>query len=149
MFQRGLDLVTLDTSYVSSVSWYFLLMYGLNDFFNLVFGGSSQKQETTDSEMILFDLGCTPGQGGPVPDKFDPKAAIKEEMDNLDITNQKPFVDEAEKRLLGKRYPKRRKNDGTIGNPGDDIFGFGKMPNTVIQPKTKAGTANSQKKKVA
>ena len=36
MFQRGLEgLSTLDTSYVSSVSWYFLVMFGLRGFFRL------------------------------------------------------------------------------------------------------------------
>ena len=29
IFQRGLDLSTLETSYVTNVSWYFLVMFGL------------------------------------------------------------------------------------------------------------------------
>lgn len=138
MFQRGLDLVTLDTSYVSSVSWYFLVMYGLNDFFRLVLGGSGPKQELTDSEMILFDMGYTPGQGGPVPEKFDAKAAIRDETENLDIMKYRPYVDDAEKRLLGKRYPKKKKIDGVTGNPGDDIFGYGKISNAPVHSKNKS-----------
>jgi len=145
MFQRGLDLATLDTSYVSSVSWYFLVMFGLNDFFRLVLGGNGQKQEVVDSEMILFDMGYTPGQGGPVPEKFDAVAAIRDETENLDIMKYRPYVDDAERRLLGKRYPKKKRIDG-VGNPGDDIFGYSKVSDVSVSSKNKN---LSSKKKIA
>ena len=41
MFQRGLDLSTLKTCYVSSVSWYFLVIFGLRAFFRLSIGDPS------------------------------------------------------------------------------------------------------------
>ena len=41
IFQRGLDLSTLETSYVSNVSWYFLVMFGLHAFFLLAIGDTS------------------------------------------------------------------------------------------------------------
>ena len=43
MFQRGLDLSTLEMSYVSSVSWYFLVMFGLHEFFRLAIADPSPK----------------------------------------------------------------------------------------------------------
>ena len=43
MFQSGLDLSTLETSYVSNVSWYFLVMFGLHDFFRPAIGDPSTK----------------------------------------------------------------------------------------------------------
>ena len=43
IFQRGLDLSTLETSYVSNVSWYFLVMFGLRAFSLLEIGDPSPK----------------------------------------------------------------------------------------------------------
>ena len=43
MFQSGLDLSTLETSYVSNVSWYFLVMFGLHAFFRPDIGDPSTK----------------------------------------------------------------------------------------------------------
>ena len=46
MFQKGLGEFTsnLDTSYVSSVSWYFLVMFGLRAFFRMAIGDPTQEQ---------------------------------------------------------------------------------------------------------
>ena len=55
MFQRGLDLSTLKTSYVSSVSWYSLVMFGLRAFFRLAIGDPSTK--TLESTINQRDLG--------------------------------------------------------------------------------------------
>lgn len=112
MFQRGLEgLTTLDTSYVSSVSWYFLVMYGLRGFFRLVIG--SPKMETVQSQQLLFFLGKKPGGGNPAQNPDD-DAMIKQmntEADNLPVVLPKQFksqLDSVEKRLLGKQYPKKK-----------------------------------------
>eukprot|EP01052_Picozoa_sp_SAG31_P020131 SAG31_NODE_1500_length_8090_cov_10.522588_8_plen_111_part_00 len=38
MFQRGVEVTSLDVSYVSSLSWYFMLFMGLRGVFSLILG---------------------------------------------------------------------------------------------------------------
>ena len=56
-----------------------------------------------------------------VPQNFDAPKYLIAEVDNLKLVQQRTRVDESEKRLLGKRYPKRKRL-GSEKNPGDDIF---------------------------
>lgn len=120
MFQRGLELQTLDTSYVSSVSWYFLVMFGLRGFFRLVIGDPTQEQ--VESTMLQQQLGTQTG-GAPGPQQFDASKALNAEADNLELLpTHKSSLDDVEKRLLGKRYPKKKLR------AGDDLFvGYGKV----------------------
>lgn len=136
MFQRGLDLQTLETSYVSSVSWYFLVMYGLRAFFRLVIG--DVPQETQESMQLQHSFGML--LNAPAgPQKFEAEKALRNEADAMEIARYYSTIDEAEKRLLGKRYPKRKARS-TAGNPGDDIFGF-----SSSTPK-KGGKSKTSKK---
>ena len=59
-----------------------------------------------------------------VPQQFDAPKALIAEADNLELVQQRTVEDEAEKRLLGNSYPKR-KHLGAGKNPRDDIFGYG------------------------
>ena len=122
MFQRGLDLFTLETSYVSNVSWYFLVMFVLHAFFCLAIGDPSLK--TLESNIKQRDLGMAEGPAPVGPQQFFSPKSLISEADNLEIVQQRTVVDEAEKRLLEKRYPKRKRL-GTGKNPGDDIFEYG------------------------
>jgi ER membrane protein complex subunit 3 len=45
MMQRGVDLSTLDVSYVSSLSWYFLLTFGLNGVYKLILGADAEMDD--------------------------------------------------------------------------------------------------------
>ena len=59
-----------------------------------------------------------------VPQNFDAPKYLIAEVDNLKLVQQRTRVDESEKRLLGKRYPKRKRL-GAGKNPGGDIFEYG------------------------
>ena len=111
MFQRGVELDYLDTSYVSSISWYFLVMFGLRGFFRLVIGTPSL--ETQETQRLWMKLGKAPGGGAP-PSGNDDEQQVKiltQEAYNFDLIFPKHFksnLDQVEKRLLKDKYPKRK-----------------------------------------
>jgi len=124
MFQRGLaELPDLESSYVSSVSWYFLVMYGLRSFFRLAIG--DPPLEIREQEMLSQQYGM---QNPPPPQSKanDPAAIAKQlrqEAENMDLFlhDHKSEMDAVEKRLLGKqRYPKKKLTAGAAGK--DDFF---------------------------
>lgn len=122
MFQRGLEgLATLDTSYVSSVSWYFLVMFGLRGFFRLVIGTPSL--ETQQTQQLWHKMGLMPGGGAPTgPDDEKQIKTLTTEADNLEMLLPKNFksnLDQVEKRLLKKKYPKKK---AQMGGKGDFLL---------------------------
>lgn len=124
MFQRGLEgLTTLDTSYVSSVSWYFLVMFGLRGFFRLVIG--TPKLETIHGQQLWSELGYKAGGGAPPGQGNDDEAMIKQmnqEAENLPIVLPKHFksqLDSVEKRLLKNKYPKKK---ATLSSSNDFLL---------------------------
>ena len=130
MFQRGVDLPTLDSSYVSSMSWYFLLMYGLRGVYRMLTG--DPHPDTLGGMEVQEKLGNTPGTAPP----FNKTAVFKDMAEKLEIHQYKPKLLDSEKRLLGAKYPKRVLNvkvgaggggglqaaGGKRRNKGDDIF---------------------------
>lgn len=140
MFQRGLfDLSTLDTSYVSSVSWYFLVMFGLRAFFRLAMG--EPPQEETEGHELQRDLGRDHGGGGPPGAGFEGPKLLTAEADNLELLHMRSRrfkVDDAERALLGTRYPKKRAAKRRGG--GEDVL-FG-----LSSGKSKAAAVAKQKR---
>lgn len=43
MLQRGIETPDMDVRWVSSLSWYFLNLFGLNGLFGLILGGENCK----------------------------------------------------------------------------------------------------------
>ncbi|EOY28890.1 hypothetical protein QUC31_013281 [Theobroma cacao] len=72
MLQNGIDLSTVDVSYVSSRSWYFLNLFGLRGLFSLILG----EENATDDTQRMMQMS---GFG------FDPTKSLGAEKDGLDI----------------------------------------------------------------
>jgi hypothetical protein len=127
MFQRGLGDFThqLDTSYVSSVSWYFLVMFGLRGFFRMVIGDPSQEE--MESLKLQQQLGLALPSG---PKQFEAAKMLQQEADNLELWKKvKSDLDDVERRLLGSKYPKKKIQ------AKDDLFGYGTVSAKATKKK--------------
>lgn len=73
MLQNGIDLSTVDVSYVSSRSWYFLNLFGLRGLFSLILGDENAMDDT----QRMMQMG---GFG------MDPTRSLSAEKDSMEIT---------------------------------------------------------------
>lgn len=104
MVQRGILLKSLDASYVSSLSWYFLLMSGLRGLVSLVIGAGNfinSEMAMMDTQMQMAGAAAQPGQA---PDFNKIYAGERTE---LDILKHDFKVSDAEYRLVGRTAPLR------------------------------------------
>jgi hypothetical protein len=81
MLQRGIELSTLSSSWVSSASFYFICVFGLRSIFNLIFGANPDMDEM---RMMQQQMGSA---GGGAPQ--DPAKAFDGEKEALLITKHK------------------------------------------------------------
>ena len=90
MFQRELDLSTLETSYVSSLSWYFLVMFGLCDFFRMAISDPSTK--ALESKTKHPDMGMAEGPTPVGPHQFVAPKSLITEAYKLELVQQRTAV---------------------------------------------------------
>ena len=105
MLQRGISLTTLDTSYVTSMSWYFLVMFGMRGLYSITMAGAVMD----DTAMMQAQMGMGAQQPGQVPDMG---KLFQAEAENMQIVDHVWFLDAAEERLL-KGKPT------AVGGPAD------------------------------
>ncbi|XP_072963933.1 uncharacterized protein [Typha angustifolia] len=86
MLQNGIDLSTVDVSYVSSRSWYFLNLFGLRGLFSLILG---EENATDDTQRMMQMSG---GFG------MDPSKSLGAEKDSLDIIQHEWALPKMERR---------------------------------------------------
>jgi hypothetical protein len=106
MLQRGVDVAALDTSYVSSLSWYFFIMIsssGLLQLFSYLFGGQVMGESDDSSEMMMMASGgMMPGASPLGPTNVDIKKGMESEKDALQVLTHEFALENAELRLLEK-----------------------------------------------
>eukprot|EP00761_Pharyngomonas_kirbyi_P013065 gb/GECH01013092.1/.p1 GENE.gb/GECH01013092.1/~~gb/GECH01013092.1/.p1 ORF type:complete len:260 (+),score=53.26 gb/GECH01013092.1/:1-780(+) len=94
MVQRGVDLNSLDTSYVTSLSMYFLILFGLRGLFSLVLGDAQVDDAAAVQRQMGMGMGGMGGGGGDIGGK------LRAERDNLAIATQRHVLNQAEDILL-------------------------------------------------
>ncbi|CBZ53289.1 hypothetical protein NCLIV_030760 [Neospora caninum Liverpool] len=115
MLQRGIDLPSLDVTYVSSLSWYFLIMLsnaGLLFLFSALWGNNQRDQLQPLAEaraeeqsgvqtLMMMDAAMPPmmmpGMGGP-----DPKKQLTQEREALETATHEFALEGVEQQLLAK-----------------------------------------------
>lgn len=96
MLQRGLTLTNLDSTYVSSISWYFILLFGLKGLFTLVLGDNATAINTThEIQMMQQMTNSMPGQPS-----IDYKKLFTQEANELDMMNINYEIPDCEYRIL-------------------------------------------------
>eukprot|EP00243_Klebsormidium_subtile_P002056 TRINITY_DN1389_c0_g1_i1.p1 TRINITY_DN1389_c0_g1~~TRINITY_DN1389_c0_g1_i1.p1 ORF type:complete len:256 (+),score=48.25 TRINITY_DN1389_c0_g1_i1:250-1017(+) len=89
MLQRGIELGSLDVTYVSSQSWYFLNLFGLRGVFSLVLGEGNAGDDT--QKMMQAQMMGMGGGLGP-----DAAKAFQAETDALELTQHEWILPQIE-----------------------------------------------------
>ncbi|XP_055016131.1 ER membrane protein complex subunit 3-like [Boleophthalmus pectinirostris] len=92
MLQRGVDLISLDASWVSSASWYFLNVFGLRRMYGLVLGHDNYVDQTQilQEQMTGSAMNMPP----------DPNKAFKSEWEALQVVEHKWALENVEEELM-------------------------------------------------
>ncbi|KAK6467225.1 TMCO1/EMC3 family protein [Huso huso] len=92
MLQRGIELLSLDASWVSSASWYFLNVFGLRSMYSLILG----QDNAADQSRIMQDQMTGAAMAMPP----DPNKAFKAEWEALEIVDHQWALENVEEELM-------------------------------------------------
>ncbi|KAF8925929.1 ER membrane complex subunit 3 [Dissophora ornata] len=124
MLQRGIETQDMDVTWVSSLSWYFLNLFGLQSVFTLILGSGHAADAMRDMQaMSTMGMGPAAGpQMGPTGQPQDMHKIFLSEKENIELTEHEWGLDNVETRLLVK---------------------YGKKPRSVLLDQKKAKALSS------
>ena len=94
MLQAGVGTRDLDVRWVSSLSWYFLTLFGLQPVYNFILGSNNAANQMTQ-QMAMAQAGANPMGGAEDPEKI-----FNNEAENLEVVEHYYILDGVEDRLL-------------------------------------------------
>lgn len=97
MLQQGLNLPDVDVSYVSAISWCFILVFGLNSILQHFDGGDNFSMLNQQEQMMKAPMQMMPGQPGVEYDKI-----FSAEKENIEIIPHFSMLEDSVDRLLEK-----------------------------------------------
>ena len=93
MLQRGIETAEMDVSWVSSLSWYFLLLFGLQPIFRLILGDDTAADSMRDMQAMS-------GMAAPAGQPVDVGRLFTVEKENLELHTHAWDLANVEKRLV-------------------------------------------------
>ncbi|KAF2674593.1 transmembrane protein [Microthyrium microscopicum] len=93
MLQAGVGTRDMDVRWVSSVSWYFLTLFGLQPIYNFILGGDNAANQMAQ-QMAQMNPSAMMGPGQ------DPDKQFQAEAENLEVLEHKYLLDGIEERIL-------------------------------------------------
>jgi len=96
MLQAGVGTRDLDVRWVSSLSWYFLTLFGLQPVYNFILGSNNAASQVAQ-QMQMQQMG-----GNPMGAAEDPDKLFQAEAENLEVVEHRYILDGVEDRLLAK-----------------------------------------------
>jgi len=99
MLQSGVMTRDLDVRWVSSLSWYFLCLFGLQSIFIFILGNDNAASQTAQ-QMANMNQGANTNPFGPGQD---PDNMFLAEAENLEVQESYSILDGVEERLLSSQ----------------------------------------------
>jgi len=95
MLQSGVMTRDLDVRWVSSLSWYFLNLFGLQSLFGFILGSDNAANQISQQMAQMNPTALNPFQPGQDPDKL-----FQSERENLEVMEHHCILDGIEERVL-------------------------------------------------
>lgn len=99
MLQRGIELRTLSASWVSSVSWYFLNVFGLRSIYSLILGADNAADQTRQMAQQMAMQG-----GGAMAGKQNMGQLFKSEWEALQVVQHTDSLARIEDELISQSF---------------------------------------------